>query len=179
MAGRRKKTRDRSGQWGPWSFTHETINPVTGVHRRLPEHCVLAVNGRYQVSRTEMDGGWVHLSIKRLDRRPIRDWRAFQRIKNELVGPEREAVELYPAERRLHDAANQYHLWVAPPGMEWPVGFEGRSVSSDAHRYPGAVQRPLPAGTPETAVHLHVLIRQPDHRPDPCPSDLDDPREAR
>jgi len=52
----------------------------------------------------------LHLSIKRLDKHPVRDWRHFQRIKNELIGEENEAVELYPAQSRLVDTTNQYHL---------------------------------------------------------------------
>ena len=57
-----------------------------------------------------------YLSIKRLDREPINDWRAMQKIKNAIVGNEWEAVEIYPAESRLVDTANQYHLfcWAAP-----------------------------------------------------------------
>tara|TARA_R100001082_G_scaffold71060_1_gene40499 strand:+ start:3516 stop:4049 length:534 start_codon:yes stop_codon:yes gene_type:complete len=57
-----------------------------------------------------------YLSIKRLDREPINDWRAMQKIKNAIVGKEWEAVEIYPAESRLVDTANQYHLfcWDAP-----------------------------------------------------------------
>lgn len=40
----------------------------------------------------------VHLSIRRMDRQGARDWRHFQAIKNQIVGPECEAIELYPAE---------------------------------------------------------------------------------
>lgn len=39
-----------------------------------------------------------HLSIKRLSKGVVHDWRELQRIKNELTHPECEAVELYPAE---------------------------------------------------------------------------------
>lgn len=49
----------------------------------------------------------VHLSIKRVDREVIHDWRDLQAIKNELVGEQFDAVELYPAEDRLVDSANQ------------------------------------------------------------------------
>lgn len=67
--------------------------------------------------------GW-HLSIKRLDKKPITDWRHRQWIKNQLLGPEVEAVELYPAESRLVDTANQYHLWAyQEPGYKFPFGF--------------------------------------------------------
>ena len=65
-----------------------------------------------------------HLSIKRHDRAPIHDWRDLQRIKSELLGPECEAVELYPAESRVVDSANQYHLWgFTDPGNRMPFGF--------------------------------------------------------
>lgn len=60
------------------------------------------------------------------------DWRELQRIKNELCGEECEAVEIYPAESRLHDSADQYHLWVFPKGERIPLGFADRIVG-DAH----------------------------------------------
>lgn len=85
----------------------------------------------------------VQLSIRRVDRQAARDWRHFQQIKNELVGPECEAVELYPAESRLVDTANQFHLWcVADPYWRFPLGYDaGRTVSGEAGG--AAVQRPL------------------------------------
>lgn len=85
----------------------------------------------------------VQLSIRRLDRQPARDWRDFQRIKNQLIGPECEAIELYPAESRLVDTATQYHLWcVLDPAFRFPFGYEsGRVVTSKSGG--GSVQRPL------------------------------------
>lgn len=104
------------------------------------------VNSRYQVNMREIpadDGGapLVHLSIKRRDKATVHDWRDLQRIKNELCGPEREAVEIYPAESRLVDTANQYHLWVLPEGSRVPFGFDERLVTET----PGgnSVQRPF------------------------------------
>ena len=90
-------------------------------------------NEAYTVHRRDIskdrDDSVVHLSIKRNDREPARDWRDFQQIKNELVGPEAEALELYPAESRLVDMANQYHLWAFKPPYSIPVGFnQGRKV---------------------------------------------------
>lgn len=92
------------------------------------------VNSRYQVLRRDVGDGMIYLSIKRLDQRPIRSWRDLQRIKNELVGPECEAVELFPAESRLLDSANQYHLWVfANPEVRMPLGHFGvRFVTEEA-----------------------------------------------
>lgn len=72
-----------------------------------------------------------HLSIRRDDREAARDWRHFQQIKNDIAGPDCEAVELYPAEDRLVDMANQYHLWVFPPGFRIPFGFQERAVQEE------------------------------------------------
>lgn len=87
-------------------------------------------NDTYQVE-VSRENRTFHLSIKRIDRQPCKDWRDFQRIKNELIGPEFEAVELYPAESRLVDGANQYHLWgLLDPKFRFPFGFnDGRQVS--------------------------------------------------
>ena len=87
----------------------------------------------------------IHLSIRNQDRSPRHDWRDFQRIKNQLAGPEWEAMELYPAESRLVDGANQYHLWCFPFNIG--VGFQQRLVMRQAQgdiAFPqakGAVQR--------------------------------------
>lgn len=72
----------------------------------------------------------VHLSIKRIDREPIHDWREMQKIKNELVGEEIEMWECYPKESQLVDTANQYHMWgFLTSDKVIPFGFNnGRMV---------------------------------------------------
>jgi len=66
----------------------------------------------------------------------------LQRIKNEIVGPEHEAVELFPAESRLVDTSNQYHLWVLTSDENrWPFGFQTRLVANKGSH--GAKQRPF------------------------------------
>jgi hypothetical protein len=92
--------------------------------------------------------GWppmIHLSIKRVDREAFHDWRVLQDIKNSVLSPEHEAVELYPADSRLWDTANQYHLWAfADPRHGFPFGFRGRVVMDDGEGPGGnAKQRPL------------------------------------
>lgn len=84
----------------------------------------------------------IHLSVRRQDREPIRDWRDMQRIKNQLAGPEWEGVEIYPAESRKVDGANQFHLWCFP--FRLGFGFDRRLVSNSYQTEkltPGAVQR--------------------------------------
>jgi hypothetical protein len=72
--------------------------------------------------------GELHLTITRNDKSAAHDWREFQRIKNELCGPEREACELYPAQSRLYDTANTFHLWVMAEGDRVPVGYNFQTV---------------------------------------------------
>jgi len=75
---------------------------------------------------------FVHLHIHRNDWGACTDWRHFQQIKNALVGEENEAVELFPAESRLVDTSNTYHLWVHEnPAFRFPLGLQHRLTSSE------------------------------------------------
>jgi len=82
----------------------------------------------YMVREATMKGKMTYLSIKRLDKKSIHDWRHLQEIKNELCGEDCEAVEIYPVEKRLVDTANQYHLFVFPKGTYVGFGWTHRSV---------------------------------------------------
>lgn len=125
------------------ALTHQ----VTELYRRDE----IWLNDKYQVNirRQTAENGpmggleLVHLSIKRVDKQCVHDWRDLQRIKNELVGPECEAVELYPAESRLVDSANQYHLWcINDPTFRFGFGFNGGRLVDDSS-IGGSVNRPL------------------------------------
>lgn len=106
-------------------------------------------NSKYQVIKRLTNFTWNDipiwwLSIKRIDREIIHDWREIQEIKNNLMGPESEAVEIYPAESRRVDASNQYHLWCfEDAGFRLPFGFEERLVNDSVAQKIGAKQRPL------------------------------------
>jgi len=105
------------------------------------EDCLVYANSKYTVMYQDekrvdkhqlVEDHWKgrirYLSIKRNDKEPIHDWRELQEIKNQICGEESEAIEIYPAESRLMDTANHYHLWVFPKGIRVPVGFNVRSV---------------------------------------------------
>ena len=81
-------------------------------------------NETYQVM-IERASPLIHICIRRHDGRPCKDWSEHQQIKSQLIGPEYEAVELFPAESRLIDTTNEYHLWVHPaPSFRFPFGFD-------------------------------------------------------
>lgn len=108
------------------------------------------MNELYQVNTDVIEvpfgpaaGDVMWLSINRRDKTPVHDWRDLQEIKNLIVGPEHEGFEVYPAESRLVDTANQYHLWVfLDPKVRLPVGFREREVTgADQAAAIGARQR--------------------------------------
>lgn len=107
------------------------------------------LNSRYQVNVRFLGdkppfGKTVWLSIKRRDRQPLRNWRDLQRIKNELCGPETEGMEMFPAESRHVDSANQYHLFVFQT-FKFPFGFSSRYISETSNER-GSVQEPFEEG---------------------------------
>jgi hypothetical protein len=135
MSKKKKSGRTLPKGWGDW-YVGEYPNSGKPDHIsqeqweemlkwRAETKCF--VNDIYQVNVKEIKGEdghyWMYLSIKRRDKKPIHDWRALQRIKNELIGEEFEAIEIYPRESELVDEANQYHLWVMEKGRISPVGF--------------------------------------------------------
>lgn len=121
---------------GPEGTLEDCLKATQAVLEDETHHAEVWINDQYQVSmrrfhneRSEGGPDLVHLSIKRLDKEPCRDWRDFQAIKNQLVGPECEGMELYPAESRIVDTANQYHIWVIDdPTFRYPWGFNKRVV---------------------------------------------------
>ena len=83
------------------------------------------------IKDSSMQNKMDYLSIKRLDKKSIHDWRDLQNIKNELISKDREAIEIYPSEDRLIDTANQYHLFVFPKNYTIPFGWFVRKVDSE------------------------------------------------
>lgn len=138
-----------SVDWGIWGEAQLSPEDLA----RLPEQFrdeQIFKNNLFQVNVRQFSvdglGEMLHLSIKRIDREAFHDWRVFQRIKNEIVGEQFEAVEIYPPESYLVDSANQYHLWVLPEGVLLPFGFRDPRMVCDESGQEGSKQRPFPAG---------------------------------
>lgn len=94
------------------------------------------MSSSYQVNIVELGrqhSKWpplVWFSIKRRDKAAIVDRSVLRDIKNVLAGEEAEGFELYPAESRLVDTANQYHLYIAqePAPVSLAANFEPHDV---------------------------------------------------
>jgi hypothetical protein len=116
--------------------------------RRIAAHLAtteLWVNDLYQVEVERPPDGMVRINVRRRDGYVGRDWRHLQQIKNEIVGPECEAIEVFPAESRLVDTSNKYTLWAVPdPTFRFPVGWDKRDVREPSvEDVPGMRQAPL------------------------------------
>jgi len=135
-----------------WTGWVEGETPLRLAEAGMPDSEIF-LNNRYEVYKRihgEMlgrDGAppypvW-HLSIKQRSKAPVRNWRDLQRIKNELCGPESTGVEVFPPESKLQDMANQYHLFVMHPMIEYPIMFhQGRHVDYNYRRKDGNRQHP-------------------------------------
>lgn len=84
-------------------------------------------NNKYSIQfyHHQTDWGFVtRLVVRRHDEKPGISWADKQRIKNELVGCDRTAIEVFPPESELVDNAHLYHLWVLPEGFKLPFGLK-------------------------------------------------------
>jgi hypothetical protein len=112
-----------TGEWGYWEekdIHAQGSPPLPGMYR-------FCVNEKYSVQfyrEPSEHGDLIRLLIRHHTGKPVRSWHDFQRIKNELVGEETIAVEVYPKESALVDQANCYHLWVIPPDFPFPFNLE-------------------------------------------------------
>jgi hypothetical protein len=123
-------------------FVEQAVQRMISIH--IFENDVYHVEMHYEEP-------FVNLDIKRHDGTSCKSWRDLQHIKNELVGPEHEGVELFPAESRLVDTANQYHLWVhVDPHYRFQFGFAERCVLEAPVTYERFVLTDNMASAPES-----------------------------
>ena len=108
--------------FGPWEKRLiSEVHPMRPRGVKWREECFL--NNRYSVQVSDDETSWgtvVHLWVRRhVDGMPRR-WSDLQRIKNEIIGKERVAIEVFPPESELHDSADMSHLWVLPEDFVLP-----------------------------------------------------------
>lgn len=158
QGGGRKPGFTQPWRWEPMQRAERLVDPqLAELAERDPdiaEHLEEAketwINNLYIVTVRRFPEGKpdvMSLSIRRLDRAAIHDWRHKQRIKNEVAGEDVEGFEIYPMTKRTVDTANQYWIWCLRPGMELPVGFSERTVDgNNDERFPMSRQRPFSKG---------------------------------
>jgi hypothetical protein len=112
--------------WGEWKLKSSALknelyflNPNTGtIENTAPDE--YWVNKKFSVSihtYNYKQGEGKKILISRNDGSKNVLWADKQRIKNELVGSDRFAIECFPLESNLIDFGNVYWLYVMPEGV--------------------------------------------------------------
>ena len=120
-------------------FKNNILNAECYINNKYQVNVYKNEKADFMVLQENLKGKMTYLSIKRLDKQSIHDWRELMDIKNELTSPEQEAVEIYPAEWRRVDTANQYHLFVFPKDFPPAFGYLERLVDTTERK--GAINK--------------------------------------
>ncbi len=126
----REESARLSGRWPNWVW-HNVDNRHRGSGGWASEARRAAENGVFIVMMRETDAGvwgplthaWVRTASEAVDL----TWAEKQRIKDEVFGRERVAVEVFPPRSELVDASNLFHLWVFPIGFQLPFTLKDRT----------------------------------------------------
>lgn len=130
MSNKKQKRMRRKAPWDPLRAAIATDPAMS--YMLFKEDCDIWKNSRYTVVRYYLESGMEVLTIRRNDKQQQRRWDDFQRIKNELCGEERYALEVYPAESHKVPVENQYWLWVLPEAHS--PGFDPSFIERDEIR---------------------------------------------
>ena len=121
LAIKKEQRKRATGEWGPWIY-HEFEAGKVGRNGWGAQIKEATSNGLYAVLIRRLEGGVIHLAIRTASQAEP-PWRDLQRIKGELFGGDRVAIQICPAQERLIDAADMYHLWVLPEGHHLGFGL--------------------------------------------------------
>jgi hypothetical protein len=90
------------------------------------DRCFVDIDNIYcvMVRTVETEWGLVEHACIRNVRNTDIPWSEKQRIKDEIFGPERTAIEVFPSASQLVDEANMYHFWVLPESLKLPFSLK-------------------------------------------------------
>lgn len=128
---RREASWRAAGDWGPWEhlepsqFVHILgqrsgwVREVHAVHR----------NKIFSVLERKDESGVTHAGIASLSGiRPT--WYEMQRVKDELFGADKTAVEIYPPRSEIVDGSDMFHVWVLNNPLRFGLTRLGASRDS-------------------------------------------------
>ena len=125
-----------SGRWSPW---HRVSDELIAWAYISADAEFGAVGGWVREVHTAWTNGWLSVSVRTIKETslgiPVEHafirtamcdeltWAEKQRVKNEIFGKDRMAIEVYPRVDDLVDAADIYHIWVFPAGYRFDFGL--------------------------------------------------------
>lgn len=113
---RREEQSRKTGAWGEWETL--TFLPGSAGKGWAADFTTAHRNRVFSVLDRTLPNGVRHLAVSSLTQvRP--SWWEMQRIKNEIAGNERTAVEVYPPQGDVVDGADMFHIWVLPMSLDF------------------------------------------------------------
>ena len=108
-------------RWPPWQQQPAEVVDATRQRYTSVDHVeTVWTNTLYVVlicrPRSTPWGICTPVMVRNREGMPVRSWAYLQRIKDELLGKERWAFEVYPPASQLKDEAHLTHLWVFDAG---------------------------------------------------------------
>lgn len=110
----------RANHWGEWEHRF-------GAHNPIPNEKLVSVgiadgwcNNLFAVQLYKVLGCWDRVMIRKHDSSRV-VWAEMQRIKNELFGEDRIAVEVLPRQKDVVDSANMYWFFLIPKDIEFVI----------------------------------------------------------
>jgi hypothetical protein len=106
----------RGKGWGEWEHRFDK-------NRRPPPYIKMPINfidgwcNNIFSVQTHESGPWIRVMVRRHDSGRV-VWAEMQRIKNELFGENRIAIEVLPRQKDLVDSANMYWFFLVPEHEE-------------------------------------------------------------
>lgn len=114
------------GLWGAWeeiTFPRGSVGcgwaaEFTKAHK----------NKVFSVLDRTLENGVRHLAVASLSGvRP--NWHEMQRIKDEIAGCDRTAVEVYPPATEIVDEADMFHIWVLTDRLPFSLALSSKDSS--------------------------------------------------
>lgn len=89
---------------------NEWIDVKTYPHLKFVSKGWITNDRLYLIYYDEIDK-FKHLRITRCDDQPIHNYMDIFQIKNDLLGTEIVAIEIYPKKSNFRDGSHTYHIW--------------------------------------------------------------------
>lgn len=118
------------GDWGAWERIEAAdFSRILGQRTGWVRDVTMAFRNRVFSVLVRPDAtGVIHAGIASLSGiRPT--WYEMQRIKDEVFGPDRTAVEVYPPYSEIVDGSDMFHLWI----LSQPLPFGLRTIEKSQH----------------------------------------------
>lgn len=128
---KREERLRQSGDWGPWQIVPpcEVEHTLYRHHGWIKDVRTVYRNHVFTILERADTSGVLHIGIASLSGiRPT--WYEMQRIKDELYGPEKTGVEIYPPAEDIVDGSDMFHIWILPGDI--PFGLTKINASRGA-----------------------------------------------